>query len=284
MDPSHAERLPPDHAWSVLERFCSGPRGGRIPPSTVVLAAEPGDEVAATGGRLVQLPDVTIVALTSGTPRDPGPDAVGQARSREEVARTRRRELTTALGLAGLGPDHAVVLGGIAHEACWRLAWFARSVARLVTDRRAELLVAPPYRGKGDDPDAAAFVAWAACTLAARGGRRPTAAEMGVEPAPDACEVALGPREREQKRRMMSCFASRGSAWVQEWSREERFRLAPTYRFRAARTEAPADWAHCVEEALRELDLEGSEEAEDQALGRTSGRASTTGGAPKTSS
>jgi N-acetylglucosamine malate deacetylase 2 len=271
------------------------------PPSTggatalLVVVAHPDDEVIGAGGRLLRAQGrgVRVVHLTDGAPRELADARASGFQTREAYARARAHEARAALALAGVAGTQIAWLGAVDQEASLEMASLARTLAELLARWQPAELLAHPYEGGHPDHDAAAFVAHAACALAAAaGGRPPALAELASyhddgagglvvgrflsgagEGGSAALEVALADEEQERKRAMIACHATQGETLrpflTAAALAQERFRPAPRYRFTAPPhpgtlryerfawgVRTGAEWRRLAAEALRQLGLE----------------------------
>src|SRR3954471_16538141 len=123
--------MPPD----VLERLCAPRADARPRPRTLIVAAHPDDEVLGAGGRFARLgPDLHVVHLTDGSPRDLGDARREGFTRREEYAAARRREVECALALAGVPAAQARTLDAIDQEASLDLDGLSRRTADLIRE------------------------------------------------------------------------------------------------------------------------------------------------------
>ena len=218
-------------------------------PSTLVVAAHPDDEVVGLGAQLPLLrPRVHVLQVTDGAPRDMRDARTHGFATREAYAEARRRELLSALSLAGIGPERTSVFGIPDQEAWLDLAGMTRRLAELLTWLRPECVIAPAYEGGHPDHDAVAFAVWAACAVLSRAGLRvPVALEFplyhaGVDGAmttgrfvgggPAALVLRLNEEQQQAKRRMAACFSSQQAVLSAFALDVERFRAAPERDFR----------------------------------------------------
>ena len=221
----------------------------------LLVVAHPDDETIGAGALLARLPDVRVLHITDGAPRDPQFFLGGFAGSCEEYAAVRRQELAAAMALAGIGPERLLRVEGIAdQEAALALPRIAREVVRLCRELRPEILLTHTYEGGHPDHDAAAFACRAAVELLRSQGEEPpgivempfyharpgdTRSEnMVIQellPAPDEAatrRVDLTPAERELKERMAACFATQlGVVELFLPAVQETFREAPAWDF-----------------------------------------------------
>jgi LmbE family N-acetylglucosaminyl deacetylase len=158
--------------------------------------------------------------------------------------RARRAELEAALALAGVPPRRAREAGAVDQEASLGLTALARRAADLVAEVAPDLVLAPAYEGGHPDHDAAAFVAAAACALAAPPGcvraefplYHAAADGSGPHeflPWPGTPEVVLelDAGERALKSRLLACFTTQRGVVSTFPLDRERFRRAPPHDF-----------------------------------------------------
>lgn len=240
-----------------LDWLATQPGDPRAVPTTVLIAAHPDDEVIGAGSRLPMLAGATIIHVTDGAPPDGRDAAAWGFATRQDYALARRRELVSALALAGISPKQTLALGYVDQHASLHMAELSRRIAELLDERRPRFVVTHPYEGGHPDHDATAFAVHAACRLLRHRGLAPTIVEMtsyhngpaGIQPGrflplnhDDAgeCEpisVILSRAEQELKRRMFDCFPTQRGTLQYFPLDVERFRLAPSYDF----TEPPHD-------------------------------------------
>jgi LmbE family N-acetylglucosaminyl deacetylase len=250
--------------------------------NTAVVVAHPDDETIGCG---VQLSRVSgpIVLVTDGAPRD-----LRDARSRgfdsaEAYAAARRRELQSALAIAGVSEAGLVLLGVPDQQAAHQLAGVARNLAEILASAGTRTVMTHAYEGGHPDHDATAFAVHAAVALAPQPDRPTLVVEMPYYRlgssslvfqsfvAADSTEVKidLSPGERAIKQRMIAAHASQKATLWWFRSASERFRAAPRYDFTAlpnggllayAQFEwgmTGARWCELARAAQRELGLEG---------------------------
>lgn len=180
----------------------------------VVVAAHPDDETLAVGGLMGAVHaaggDVELVVATDGEAAFPGLDAAGRA----ELARTRRRELDTALAAQGLG-DIPVYRLGMPDSALDAVA-LAEALAPLLRD--ADAYFAPWTGDPHPDHAAAGRAAAAAAPVTAHGFGYPiwmwawlTPDDPSI-PWPHAFAHPLDDAARAAKRHAVTCFASQLAA------------------------------------------------------------------------
>ena len=210
----------------------------------LVVVAHPDDEVLGCGILLTRLPDVTVVHVTDGAPRD-GADARRHGFGDPQAyATARSAEAREALALAGVPSARHHILGIADQEAAYRLGDIALRLVPFVKD--ADLVLTHVYEGGHPDHDAVAFAVAAARTLAGRMARN-TIVEMPFyhagpegwirqcflphEGASDEVRLDLGPEELELKRRMADCHRTQDETLAGFRLDQERFRCAPAYDF-----------------------------------------------------
>jgi LmbE family N-acetylglucosaminyl deacetylase len=217
-------------------------RGEVLPPSSLVLAAHPDDEVVGAAVLIARSAQCGVVYVTDGAPRDPRFWARSFRGNRVEYARLRRSEAEEALALAGVRRSHIHSLSGIDQDAAREISTLARELAALLERLRPAALVLQAYEGGHPDHDAASAIGRAAALLLRRAHERaPTLIEMTgyharngglvvgefldagddvvrIEPA--AAEVAL-------KQRMIDAHRSQSETLAPFQVGPELFRAAP---------------------------------------------------------
>jgi LmbE family N-acetylglucosaminyl deacetylase len=217
-----------------------------------VLAAHPDDETIGASAILGRLPDVTVVYLTDGAPRDKRFWSAGGHYSREEYARIRGREAESALEVVGIPPDRIHYLGGSDQESIFESRSLVESLSSLLCERKPDVLITHPYEGGHPDHDSAALVAsLAVSTLTDKGLIAPELLEMTSyhardgrcfmgeflrEPAAqpgssDELIIQLSSEEYARKKCMMDCYESQTSVLRNFPLGPERLRVAREYDF-----------------------------------------------------
>lgn len=188
--------------------------------------AHPGDETVGLGSLLPRSPDLSLVHVMDGAPRE---------------------ELLAALKIAGVGASRLWSLGLAAQEASGDLVGLTARVLVVLRELHASVVLTHPYEGVDPDHDATAFAVHAAVRLLRRGGAEcprileftaphhgpaPSAGKFIPHVGRDEVSIVLGERERSLKRRMLGCFVSQRTTLTPFQGRVERFRIAPRYDFR----------------------------------------------------
>ena len=245
--PSRGDR---DHSLTVgpqpsreLARAASlpgvSPFAGR---HVLLLAAHPDDEILGAGGQLAGIGRVSLVHLTDGAPSR----AIARLRglpTRRAYAALRQAELSSALAAGGIDADR-FPLGYRDQRAAFHLVEAAERMASLIARLAPDLILTHPYEGGHPDHDAAAFVARAACRLAARpiplwemtsyhAERESLRSGFLPDGRARVIEFELDPDERLVKQRMLACFGSQRHVVEAAEVGVERFRPAPEYDFGA---------------------------------------------------
>jgi N-acetylglucosamine malate deacetylase 2 len=213
-----------------------------------VIAAHPDDETIGVGAQLARFPDVHLIHVTDGAPRNGRDASAFGFDSPQSYARARRAELRAAMALASIGPERLGWAGFVDQEASLDLAALARRLAEMLGALRPKIVLTHAYEGGHQDHDATAFGVHAACALlgsaapevreftsyhAGNGGM-----EVGKFLAPGNTEqcrvVRLSEPERALKRRMMESFQSQQHMLRLFPVDVERLRKSPRYDFTAA--------------------------------------------------
>lgn len=210
-----------------------------------VIVAHPDDEVFGAGGLISRLPDVTVLHITDGTPRN-GYYADAGYSDRSEYARALIQECRSALALANIPPERIVEFGFVGERVPHQLAQLTRRVAAFLQYTAPDIVLTHPYEGGHPDHDATAFATHAALRLLQRHGFKPPSVfEMALHPTRDgksrvldflphdAAEITtllLDKKGRDLKRQMFACFKTSPQS-VRENSFRERFRRPPRYDF-----------------------------------------------------
>jgi LmbE family N-acetylglucosaminyl deacetylase len=219
------------------------PLSGRV----LLLAAHPDDEVIGAGAQLPKWKDrVFILHATDGAPQNPRFAEEAGFESNETYAVERRRELLSAVGLAGILQSQLRGLRIADQDAMLHLPELTSAVSGIIDELEPDCILTHPYEGGHPDHDACAFAARAALLLS---GSQPLLGEFtsyhagqeGIEtgeflPAPSWSRLGeitftLTHEERALKRRMFDGYASQRN--VLEWFTisTEKFRRAPDYDF-----------------------------------------------------
>lgn len=212
----------------------------RVSPRLLVVVAHPDDETVGAGALLARLPDVWILHATDGAPRDPRFMARGFSGSREEYARARRRELETAMALAGIGPDRLLHLEIADQEAVLEIPRLVEGIARVCREIQPGRILTLAYEGGHPDHDAVALAVRRAAPGIETFEMPLYHAEPGTErmivqeflPGPQEVLLTLTEEERDLKQRMIRAFATQEEtlrAFLPP--RDERFRPAPACDF-----------------------------------------------------
>jgi LmbE family N-acetylglucosaminyl deacetylase len=233
-------------AEGPLDRLC-GAREALALGSVLLVAAHPDDETIGAGGRLARLGAAfTIVHVTDGAPVDRRFFPSSAARlSRPAYARTRRDEALRALALARIPASRVISFGVRDQESAFEMEAIADRLAGLWDELRPALVVTHAYEGGHPDHDATAFAVHAAAALPLTHIPAPIIEMTSYHDQGDATvrgeflpsvgarerTVVLEEEERKQKRAMLSAFVTQREVLGAFHSENERFRLAPRYRF-----------------------------------------------------
>jgi LmbE family N-acetylglucosaminyl deacetylase len=209
------------------------------------VVAHPDDETIAAGGQLPRLHGVRIIHVTDGAPRNLAHATAHGFSTPEAYAAARRRELESAMRLAGIGPEALLCLGIADQEGALHLTEISRQLCHLFLG--TDTVLTHAYEGGHPDHDAAAFAVHAAVRLLRRGGGAPAIIEAPLyraapcgwlrqefEPRPNCPETTLhiSSEQRRLKQKMIAAHVTQRRVLADFTSAVERFRPAPDYDFR----------------------------------------------------
>jgi LmbE family N-acetylglucosaminyl deacetylase len=228
----------------------------------LMVVAHPDDETIGAGGLLPRLPGLRIVHITDGAPRDPADTRSAGFEHREEYAAARRRELVSAMRLAGVEPWQMVAVNVVDQEASLEMAYITLKLVDLIRKARPGVILTHPYEGGHPDHDAAAFAVHAACarvdmplevyeftsyhaaaqvqaagrSLDLSGGDGAARMETGrfLAGTDQGETVVLDESARSRKREMFGCYSTQQHMLRHFGADEERFRPSPAYDFTTA--------------------------------------------------
>lgn len=242
-------RMPRALKRKLIDRFVRAQPGDQHRPRVMIIAAHQDDETVGAGARLCTLGDAWIVHVTDGAP---GNEAVAQRYgfgSREEYAAARRQELTAAMDIAGVLPEHRLCLNYVDGEASFRMVDLVLRLADLIDSIGPEVIITHPYEGGHTDHDATAFAVHLACGLLRREGTKPPAVlEMTSyhrregrrivhdflphqRADLDRREIRLDQQLQQRKQQMYDCFITQQRVIQTFDTVMEKFRPAPRYVF-----------------------------------------------------
>ena len=243
-------------AWTRYFDNSTGP----LPPNSVpclFLAAHPDDETIGASAALGRIRGSVVVYLTDGAPHDSSLWSSFRG-SREEYARTRRKEAESALGLAGVPPQRIFSLDAADQDSIYDVPVLVEKLIKIARWFQPAILLTHAYEGGHPDHDCAALVASIAKRCLERDGLRLQVLEMtSYHSRNGQCEtgeflpalhgrdrsaeltIHLSPEERQRKKEMLERFASQ-AAVVQSFRLDpERLREAPDYDFTRPPHEGP---------------------------------------------
>lgn len=212
----------------------------------MLVVAHPDDEILAAGARLHRYPNLTLIHVTDGAPRNLRDARHHGFDNHEEYALARRRELECALREARANPE-VIRLSVPDQETAFNLVSVTQTLTRLIEQKRPGMVMTHAYEGGHPDHDCCAFAVQTAVSLlpltAASVWEFPSyhlagdAFLPGVFLPDDSRPVLtyqLTPEEQQWKRRMLACFRTQRETLAQFSVETERFRLAPSYDFTRA--------------------------------------------------
>lgn len=208
----------------------------------MIVAAHPDDEILGLGSRLCQLPQLSIIHLTDGAPRNLRDAAREGFDSWQGYAAARQAELLAALAEIGAGHATLIAYDYPDQEAALHLS---EIIARLQADLAgAACVVTHPYEHGHPDHDTATLaVALATSRLRGAAPERFEFASYHLAngkvrfgefwPAPDRAETALHLSEAElaRKRAATARFRTQKALGSSFPLSPERLRKAPAYDF-----------------------------------------------------
>ncbi|MCU7495057.1 MAG: PIG-L family deacetylase [Ignavibacteria bacterium] len=228
----------------VLEFFCGNED---ILLKTAIIAAHPDDEVIGASSRLPLLKNVYIVHTTDGAPRNMLDARASGFHNLSDYAAARRKELFSALEIAGVPPNRCLELGFKDQEASFNLIELSKRLEELLRELRPEIILTHAYEGGHPDHDSTAFAVHTACaSIYGKGFAPPLIVEFtsyhdsrgsivtseflsGIEAR--TCTILLSEEEKAIKKRMVDCFVTQKNVLTLFKTEKEAFRFAPAYDF-----------------------------------------------------
>jgi LmbE family N-acetylglucosaminyl deacetylase len=210
-----------------------------------VIIAHPDDETVGTGALLMRTTGTQVIVTTDGSPRAPEFAQEHGFGSVEDYAAARRRELSTAMAIAGVKAEQLIMLGFADQGATHALAQLSAMLAGIVIARNITMVVTHAYEGGHPDHDAVAFAVQAAQRLLAMRGRALTVIEMPLyridaqgrfttsfagETA-GAIAYAIAGAELDRKKAMFAAHVSQQQVLRQFDPAREQFRPAAKHDF-----------------------------------------------------
>jgi LmbE family N-acetylglucosaminyl deacetylase len=242
----------------ALDRLVSNPELGGDPPRVLLIVAHPDDEAIGAGVLLSGLPDVTIVHVTDGAPRD---NRVAKRRgfpNRDAYAEARRTEVLDALRVVGVDESRVRCLGMVDGETTLRMVELCHRVIDLLIELDPEIVLTHPYEGGHTDHDTTAFAVHLACGILRRegvpapvileltsyhnrNGKRVRSQFLTRKNVP-VRSLELTPEDQLLKIRMFEQFVSQRECLMAFPVTAEKFRVAPRYSFTAPPHEGELDY------------------------------------------
>ncbi len=207
-----------------------------------IVVAHPDDETIAAGASLQLMPELLLVHVTDGAPRQLRDAARSGFDTAADYAAARQRELAAALAVAGVSPARSR-LGVTDQDASLHMAGIAVALGQLFARHGTEAVLTHAYEGGHPDHDATAFAVHAAArrldvpVVEFAGYYAGPDGEMVVQrflPGPHEVRVVLDPEEAARKQAMLDCFVSQQEILSLFGASTERYRPAPGYDFTAA--------------------------------------------------
>jgi len=245
----------------------------------VLIAAHPDDEILGLGGQLAGIPDLTLIHVTDGAPRDLADARRAGFDTRGSYANARALELERALRAAEVIPARRRALAIADQEAIGHLPELLALMQEEL--RFAAAVITHPYEGGHPDHDVCALLVQCACERLRRASRtapirlefasyhaRDGEAAWGVFwPAAGCPErvVPLDARQLARKRAALTEYVTQTEVIAPFPLDPERLRPAPRYDF--TRPPPPGDilydrfrwrvtgesWRECARAVLEHL-------------------------------
>jgi LmbE family N-acetylglucosaminyl deacetylase len=219
---------------------------------TALVVAHPDDETIAAGAILRLLPNLLLVHITDGAPRD-----MRDARSHgfefpAQYAAAREVELQSALALAGVDPIR-LRLDVPDQEASYNMATIAAQLGDAFLAHDIQTIITHAYEGGHPDHDATALAVHRAAAgrpiLEFAGYHAGPDAEMTVQrflpngpETPPETRIQLDPEEAANKQAMLDCFKTQSGILDLFGASVERFRPAPHYDFTTPPHDGPLNY------------------------------------------
>ncbi|HUF49878.1 MAG TPA: PIG-L family deacetylase, partial [Longimicrobiales bacterium] len=273
--------MPPRKLDEVLRHFGAELERAHDAPSMLIVVAHQDDESIGAGAQLARLPDVTVLHVTDGSPRDPAYVHRFGYSSADEYGEARRREAAEALRLAGVPAERQLCLNIPDGEAPYHLVELSLTIAALLDELCPDVVLTHPYEGGHTDHDAIAFAVHLACGILRRegvripmvleltsyhnrNGRRVVHDFLPYDNALNTRTCQLSRAARELKVRMYECFSTQQKCLTQFSVDIERFRPAPRYIF----TRPPHDGTLDYERLSRRMSYTEWRDQAQRALGQ----------------
>lgn len=249
--PAARYRMPREVKQQLIDRFVHNASPDHERPRAMIIVAHQDDETVGAGARLCALGDAWVVHVTDGAPADPATPLRYGFKTRDEYAAARRQELSLALDVAGILPEHRLCLNYVDGEASLQMVDLVLRIADLIDNINPDIIITHPYEGGHTDHDATAFAVHLASGLLRREGLDPPAVlEMTSyhrregrrvvhEFLPhkradlDQRVVQLDGELQRKKQQMYDCFGTQQGIIKTFNTSLERFRPAPRYLFTA---------------------------------------------------
>ena len=124
----------------------SDPERRPLPFRTVAVVAHPDDETIGCGALMPRIGDLAVIHLTDGAPRNLADAKARGFSTAEAYATARRRELESAVSLAGVAAKRLVALGWPDQEASLHLVDIAQELSRRLVG--ADIVLTHAYEGR----------------------------------------------------------------------------------------------------------------------------------------
>jgi N-acetylglucosamine malate deacetylase 2 len=227
-----------ERSKKIIEQICQIQcRSCRV----VVFAPHPDDEIIGAFSLLSGTDvDRFLVYVTDGAPLK-----LGKACAKLKYERQKESEKVCAL--LGIEPDHVFRLGIPDQETTFQLPSLTRRIDGVLRELNAQVVLLPAYEGGHPDHDSTAFAVHQIASML--GASAPRLLEMSLYhgsegrmitgefleqlASPEPLLVILSEEDRRLKQEAFATYRSQQAVLRCFSTQSERFRLAPSYNFRA---------------------------------------------------
>jgi N-acetylglucosamine malate deacetylase 2 len=210
------------------------------PVKTVaIFAPHPDDEVIGASSLLMMLREQAFVLYIT----DGAPNLVREGYDRVRYAELRRQEAEEILRFCDIPKQHAIWLNLPDQGASYNLHRWTAEIRRVISEVKPNVIVTPSYEGGHPDHDSTALATAVACAkqgsprrlemLCYHSRGRHLECDRFLPPPRNVpeCRIRLTLRQRYIKAALFNIYASQREILRNSPTNEERFRVAPEYKF-----------------------------------------------------